>query len=244
MGVKIGHASIDENGKIAGGKIGDQTAKEICIRDWYDKPWNVFLKCTDRALAKKAVAYLKQICADPNYGYDQDQRLTGLAAIRKNGGKVSGAKGEFDCSSLTAAIYILAGLTDISPALTTRSLKDALVKSGKFIAYEDTAHLKTTDDADEGDIYLSEGHHVVIVVEHNRIKNPYVEPTTTVEFGETGVGVRWVQWELVRVGYNIKIDGEFGSKTDKAVREFQKTESLTVDGQVGPKTRKALEEET
>ena len=31
--IKIGHASIDENGKITGGKAGDQTGKEVCIRN-------------------------------------------------------------------------------------------------------------------------------------------------------------------------------------------------------------------
>lgn len=30
------HASIDENGHITGGKIGDQTGKEICIRSFYN----------------------------------------------------------------------------------------------------------------------------------------------------------------------------------------------------------------
>ena len=40
MAVKIGHASIDENGKAAGGKAGDQTGREVCVRDWdwYNKP--------------------------------------------------------------------------------------------------------------------------------------------------------------------------------------------------------------
>lgn len=33
---KIAHASINENGKVSGGKTGDQTGKEICIRDYYE----------------------------------------------------------------------------------------------------------------------------------------------------------------------------------------------------------------
>lgn len=32
---RIAHASINENGKITGGKPGDQTGKEICIRSFY-----------------------------------------------------------------------------------------------------------------------------------------------------------------------------------------------------------------
>ena len=42
----IVHASINENGGITGGKTGDQTGKEICIRPYYDKPWDYHLRYT------------------------------------------------------------------------------------------------------------------------------------------------------------------------------------------------------
>ena len=44
MAVKIGHASIDENKKIKGGAAGDQTGGEVCIRKWYNKPWEFVLR--------------------------------------------------------------------------------------------------------------------------------------------------------------------------------------------------------
>lgn len=241
MGVKIGHASIDENGHIAGGKVGDQTTKEICIREWYNKPWNVYLECTDIPLARAAVEYMKEICADPNFGYDQNERVTGYTSIYKNGKNVKGAKGEFDCSSLVSACYRLAGL-EIAVTNTTMSLRKSLLHTGKFIEYDDTSHLTSGHLSKPGGIYLKEGSHVVMVVESTPDKkiNPYATPTTTVSFGETGVGVRWVQWELLRLGYNIKIDGEFGSMTEKYVREYQKLKGLVVDGKVGPITRNSL----
>lgn len=41
---------------------------------------------------------------------------------------------------------------------------------------------------------------------------------------------------LIKKGYQIKDDGFNGSKTDKAVRDFQRRNGLKVDGFVGPKT--------
>lgn len=164
MAVKIGHASIDENGKIVGGKTGDQTGKEIFIRNWYSKPWNVYIECTDKILADKASDYMDQICLDDNYGYDQGQRLTGYNSIVANEGKVKGGKGEFDCSSLVASCYKLAGL-NISPALTTRNLRSALLATGKFKAYTGAKYINSDAYAKRGSLYLKEGSHVVMALE-------------------------------------------------------------------------------
>lgn len=250
MAIKIGHASIDENGKVSGGKTGDQTGKEICVRNWYSKPWNVYLECTDKALADKAAGIMECICADDNYGYDQNQRLTGYNAIVKNGGKVHGAEGEFDCSSLVSSCYRLAGLK-ISPSCTTRNLRVELIKTGKFKVYTDTPHLTSDKYAKRGGIYLAEGSHVVMALEDGgQEKNPYPEPTRTISKGCKGDDVKWVQWELIEDGITevvvnskkekLTIDGECGPITDAAIREYQKKHKLTIDGKVGPKTREDM----
>lgn len=41
---KLVHASINEKGTTKGGKAGDQTGKEICIRSYYNKPWSNVLR--------------------------------------------------------------------------------------------------------------------------------------------------------------------------------------------------------
>lgn len=45
---QIAQASINENGKVTGGKTGDQTGKEIYIRDYYEysKGWDFHLRYT------------------------------------------------------------------------------------------------------------------------------------------------------------------------------------------------------
>lgn len=164
--VKIGHASIDERGKISGGKAGDQTGREVCIRDWYSKPWNVMLICNDKTLAKKAADYMEAICNDSDFGYDQGQRTTGYYAIVKENGKVSKASpSEFDCSSLVASCYKLAGL-NINVNCTTRNLRQALLATGKFTAYTDSNHLSSDKYATIGAVYLKEGSHVVMALEN------------------------------------------------------------------------------
>ena len=159
---RIGHASIDENGRITGGKNGDQSTREICIQKWYSKPWNVYLECTDKIVADKAADNMEQICKNKNFGYDQDQRLTGYHSIMKNGGKISGAKGEFDCSSLVSSCYKLAGLQGVSEENTTTTLRRALLATGKFIEYTDKSHTASASLAKRGGIFLLEGHHVAM----------------------------------------------------------------------------------
>jgi hypothetical protein len=60
--------------------------------------------------------------------------------------------------------------------------------------------------------------------------------------GVTGAKVREVQTLLMRAGFAVNVDGDFGKATDKAVRAFQKSRGLEEDGLVGPATWTALEE--
>lgn len=241
MGIKIGHASIDENGNISGGKTGDQTAKEICIRPWYNKPWNVYLECNDLEISDKAADFMERICFDPNYGYDQMERLTGYNAIIKNNNNVIGAKGEFDCSSLISSCYKLAGL-DVSFANTTRSIRQNFLATRKFKVYTDTKHLISDIYAKRGGIYLSEGHHVVMALENGTgiMKNPYTEPSRIISNGCEGNDVKWVQWELCEAGIEVVIDGSFRSRTEAAIIKYQQSCKIEVDGKVGTITRKCL----
>lgn len=74
-----------------------------------------------------------------------------------------------------------------------------------------------------------------------------VDETTklpTLKKGSKGEYVTLLQTKLKNKGYNLGsygVDGDFGSATEKAVKEFQKNNGLTVDGIVGEKTWKALD---
>lgn len=66
------------------------------------------------------------------------------------------------------------------------------------------------------------------------------EPARSVKYLSEGDIVRWLQYWLRLWDYELVIDGKFGSKTDKAVRDFQRKTGLKVDGIAGEKTRNAL----
>ncbi|MDZ7823037.1 MAG: N-acetylmuramidase domain-containing protein [Ahrensia sp.] len=53
--------------------------------------------------------------------------------------------------------------------------------------------------------------------------------------------VRDMQQLLTAAGYAVKIDGDFGTLTDQALRRFQAQAGLTVDGVYGRQTREALQ---
>ena len=65
----------------------------------------------------------------------------------------------------------------------------------------------------------------------------------TLQKGSFGDDVRRVQQVLNRVipvAPQLVVDGNFGSKTQARVIEFQKKNGLAADGIVGPKTSTAL----
>ncbi|MGA9382109.1 MAG: peptidoglycan-binding domain-containing protein [Phormidium sp.] len=58
--------------------------------------------------------------------------------------------------------------------------------------------------------------------------------------GSKGKDVVYLQQLLNKKGYSLKVDGDFGKRTEEAVKNFQKRRGLKVDGIVGPATWNAL----
>lgn len=65
----------------------------------------------------------------------------------------------------------------------------------------------------------------------------------TLKKGDKGDDVEDMQENLIKLGYDLGddgADGKFGSKTDEAVRNFQRSSALEVDGKFGPKSLAAM----
>ena len=61
-----------------------------------------------------------------------------------------------------------------------------------------------------------------------------------VKTGSKGDSVKELQRLLNQNGYNLSVDGIFGSKTASAVKDYQKKNNLSVDGIVGNNTWNSL----
>lgn len=70
------------------------------------------------------------------------------------------------------------------------------------------------------------------------------EPDGMLRIGSSGRRVRELQALLLKAGYGIKVDGDFGPSTKAALRGFQEQNRLTVDGVYGPETARLLLEKT
>lgn len=164
MAVKIGHASIDENGKARGGSAGDQTGREVCVRDWYSKPWICVIRAKHAAAAEKIATAMEQACANDKIGYDQSQRTTLYTQAKANNWDLSLIKTacETDCSALVAVCVNAAGIT-VSKDIYTGNEKSALVATGQFDTFVSSAYTGSSAKLKRGDILLANGHTAVVL---------------------------------------------------------------------------------
>lgn len=61
-----------------------------------------------------------------------------------------------------------------------------------------------------------------------------------IKYGMKGDDVKNLQTTLNNLGYNLDVDGSFGSQTLSAVKQYQQKNGLDVDGMVGPQTQAKL----
>lgn len=249
MAVKIGSARIDENGKTHGGKAGDQTGKEVSTQSYYvhSKGWRV-LRCTDAAKAEAIARAMEAACDNAKIGYDQYQRLTLYNAAKDVGfdpAKVETAC-ETDCSALVRVCLAYAEIM-VGNFRTSNEAK-ILLASG---AFEEMTGAKYTDQSaylKRGDVLVTktQGHTVVVLNDGAKVGTEMSSPNETetlLKRGMKGEDVRRLQSRLIELGYDLLkygADGEYGSETVKAVKEFQADRGLTADGIAGEKTLAAL----
>ena len=192
MAVIIGHSSVDERGKFAGGSAGDQTGKEVCTRTWYSAGWNKVIRAKDPKVAEKIAKAMEQACANNCIGYDQKQRTTLYDLAKATGWDLSKitTKCECDCSSLVAVCVNASGIK-VSKDIYTGNESKALQATGAFTVLMTKGYTDYDSYLMRGDILLKEGSHTAVVLSNGsgvKEEKP-VTKTHTVKSGDTLSGI-------------------------------------------------------
>ena len=261
----ISNSGHDENGKYHGGAAGDQSTGEWSLRGWYNRPWTAVLRYPDRDVALTIARLAVAAALNDRIGYDQHQRLSYWKQLSAAGFDPSAiaVACEADCTAGVTANVKAAGYLRNVPALKaldedtySANMKRRFVKAG-FQALADEKYLKGYDWLLPGDILLYESHHAATNVTQGRFAafpgggdsaaDASRGPCERIlRFGCKGDDVRLAQRMLEKLGYDLGYrgaDGEFGSRTDAAVRAYQRDVGLDADGEIGPMTLAALKKD-
>ena len=188
MNVKAAEAIMDENKGSRGGEKGDQSGNEIVVRNFERKrsySFSSVLRCTDRKMADKAADYAKRIALSPQFGYNQSDRWSGAKAIEAVGAEnlEKASAGDFDCSSLCVEAYRLAGCP-LKMTGYTGSMVKIMMDTGYFEEFTDEKHLDSAEYAKIGDVYVSPGHHALMVITNGEKAEDEPEPEPQSQYGE------------------------------------------------------------
>jgi len=173
--MRIAHASLDENRHATNGQAGNQNGKEVCIRQWYNKPWTVLLRHPSRDV-REQIATIAETLASPPYntliGYDQNERNSFHKVAQSVGYNLLDFINrhelcETDCSAFVTCVCLFAGLKKLEytgNAPTTSTMKSTFKAAG-FNVLTDSRYVSGIDYLSKGDILLKPGSHVVIVLD-------------------------------------------------------------------------------
>lgn len=227
MSVTICHASIDERGRTNSGQAGDQTGTEVCTRAWYNKPWNVVLRCNDQSIAKKAAEVAKKLANSNLVGYDQYERNTLYKALKKNNWDVdayirSGVKTETDCSAFMFAVYccFIPSMRSDSNAPTTSTMRNVFKNHG-FTVLTGSQYVSKDSNLLIGDVLVNEGHHTAMAVTNGSYTTTTQSTTKTTYSGTA----KFVAGKTYTTQANLNIRTAAGITSPK-----KNIASLSVDG--------------
>ena len=111
MATKVSNCSGTEYGGAYGGAAGDQTGREVVVRDWYDFGQEAVYRHPDPNVRAELARLAREVAENDCIGYDQNGRLSFRDCFRKANyipSRIT-TKCETDCSACTAAIIEAVG---------------------------------------------------------------------------------------------------------------------------------------
>lgn len=231
MSVRIANASISENGTVTGER-GDQTTREVCIRDYYVHKygWNYVLR-PSADIADKVARNAENGAKNNRIGYSQSDRDSLHTEAQRAGYDLSKITTpcNCDCSSFTTICAIAAGVKSLEytgNAPTTRTMESAFLRTGKFTILKDKKYLTSDKYLMRGDILVSISHHTVIVLDNGSGVKSVEEVAREVLENKWGVGAERKK-RLSDAGYSYEL---VQSVVNRLVKERQVPEHISQKG--------------
>ena len=193
--VRMSNCGHDENGKYAGGKAGDQTGSEYCLRDWYSRPWDYIIRWRDEELGNLFADLAIEAALNDMIGYDQGtagnsaDRYTFRKQMQAVGWRPSNIKTacEADCSESTIVLIRAVGhlkgireLQECNATYTGDMMNYFQSAAGKqYFVVLQGAYLTDSSLAQRGDINLNVAHHVNVTVDNGENAKNEIPDTKT-----------------------------------------------------------------
>jgi hypothetical protein len=211
------------------------------------------LRYKDATIAAKASEIGVKLANSNLVGYDQGQRNTLYAELKKNNFDVdkyikSGVKTETDCSAFQYAIYccLIPAMRQDGNAPTTSTMKSFFTKYG-FTAYTDSKYLTSDSYLLKGDVLVAEGKHTVQNITTGLKISTYTQ-TQFIKDVQTILGMTSNgKATTALLNKTITVSRTINNKHD-IVKPIQKYLNLLgyscgeVDGSFGAKTEAALKQ--
>ena len=230
---QVSNCGSDENGRIRGGKAGDQTGREWWIKSFNDFGQNQIIRFNDREIANTFATISIYSAQNDEDGYDQDERTTYWNQLKKVGydpRKITTAN-ESDCSAgvlanVKAALYLTghsAWAEKINVNGYTGNLMSIIKCCGASVTvFTDSLHCRSNKYQLPGDINNNSARHVNVnlglgsMMSQADVIGKKVEVETKKPTQKECV--KKLQLALnASYGYSFKGDGKYGSNTKKAV---------------------------
>lgn len=161
-------ASIDERGKISGGKAGDQTGKEVKEGAYYDFGQTHYIRFKSRTRAKRAANIAKYLAVNDHVGYCQSTRDTLYDTLKQHGWDVTKLYDycNTDCSALVCCIINIAyGTGKVPKGYNSWSFVEGAVSKKCPKGLTPPRPLGSNTKLKLGDIVCKRGHVVIITEE-------------------------------------------------------------------------------